>query len=69
MLEEKAAEMIAMAQSRGLSFRVAKTELIDWRKRRENGARSECSSTVQSHIVNRAGSVVKWLGHSLADNG
>jgi len=61
MLEEKAAEMMAMAQSLGLSFSVAKTELMHWRKRREKGARSEASVTVQSHVVKPAGSVVKWL--------
>jgi len=32
MLEAKGAEMIAMAQSLGLSFNVAKTELMHWRK-------------------------------------
>jgi len=68
-LEEKAAEMIAMAQSRGLFFSMAKTELMHWRKRCEKGARSESSVMVQSHVVNPAGSVVKWLGYSLADNG
>jgi len=48
---------------------VANTELMHWRKRREKGARCESSVTVQSHVVNPAGSVVKWLGYWLADNG
>jgi len=62
-LEEKVAEMIAMAQFLWLSISVAKTELMHRRKRREKGARSESSVTVQSHVVNPAGSVVKWLGY------
>jgi len=68
MLEEKAAEIMAMAQPLGLSFSIAKTELMHRRKKQEKGARSEASVIVQSHVIKLAGLVVKWLGYWLADN-
>jgi len=68
-LEGKARDVTAMAQSLGLSFSLAKTELMHWRKRKEQGPRSRCSVTIQSHVVNPAGLVVRWLGFWLTDNG
>ena len=69
LLEEKVVEMNAIAASLGLSFSIAKTELMHWRTAREKGDRSECNMLVQSHVVQPAAKVVKWLGYWLADNG
>ena len=69
LLEEKAQEMMVMAQSLGLSFSMSKTDLMPWRKRREKGAKSEAIVTVQAHVVKPAGSIIKWLEYWLADNG
>src|SRR5205807_4002287 len=41
LLEEKVVEMNAIAASLGLSFSIAKTELMHWRTAREKGDRSE----------------------------
>ena len=69
LLEEKVVEMNTIAASLGLSFSIAKTELMHWRTAREKGDRSECNMLVQSHVVQPAAKVVKWLGYWLADNG
>ena len=58
-LEEKAAEVVALAQPMGLSFSIAKTELMHWRTRREEGPRSDSAVTIQKQTYNqRAG----WSG-------
>jgi len=67
-LEERAAEMIAIAQSLGLSLSIAKTELMHWGTRRKKGPTSESSFTIQSHVVEPAGKVVRWLAYWLSDN-
>ena len=66
-LELKATEIVAKAQSLGLSFRIAKAELMYWRKRREGSPRSEANVTIQAPTVEPAGTVVRWLGYWLAD--
>ena len=68
-LEKKASVMMALAQFLGLSFSIAKTELIHRRTRREKGPRSDSSVTIQAHMVQQAGMVVRWLGYWLADSG
>jgi len=43
--------------------------MMHWRTRREKGDRSECPIMFQSHVVQPAGKVIKWLGFWLTDNG
>ena len=69
MLEEKIGVMNCAAASSGLWFSIVKTELMHWRTRREKGDRSECTVMFQSHVIQLAGKVVKWLGFWLTDNG
>jgi len=57
-LEGKAAEMIAIAQSLGLSFSIVKSEVMHPRTWWEKGRRSESSVTIQSHVVELVGKVV-----------
>jgi len=61
--------IVARAQELGLSFSIAKTELMHWRKRREGGPRSDSAVKIQGHTVEPAGTLVRWLGYWLSDNG
>ena len=69
ILEERVRSINSAAASLGLSFSIAKTEMMHWRTRREKGDRSECPIMFQSHVVQPAGKAIKWLGFWLTDNG
>jgi len=69
LLEDQANLIVARAQELGLSFSIAKTELMHWRKRREGGPRSDSAVRIQGHTVEPAGTLVRWLGYWLSDNG
>ena len=69
ILEERLQRMNTTAAGLGLSFSMAKAELMHWRKPKENGERSECTVMFQSHVIESAGKAVNWLGFWLTDNG
>ena len=68
-LEAKTAELVAVAQSLELSFNIAKTELMHWRKRKDKDLRPPYSVMIQAHVVKPAGQVIRWLGYWLTYNG
>jgi len=61
--------MNSTAAGPGLSFSIAKTELMYWKKPKEKVERSECTVMFQSHVIQPARKAVKWLGFWLTDNG
>jgi len=69
ILEERIQRMNTTAAGLGLSFSIAKTELMHWRKPKEKGEMSECTVMFQSHVIEPTGKAVKWLGFWLTDNG
>ena len=69
IVEERIQRMNSTAAGLGLSFGMAKTELMHWRKPKEKGERSECTVMFQSHVIEPAGKAVKWLGFWRTDNG
>jgi len=69
ILEDRIQRMNSTAAGLGLSFSIAKTELMHWRKPKEKGERSECTVMFQSHVIEPGGNAVKWLGFWLTDNG